>query len=148
MPVVMTSRPMDYAVQRDYGLIINNAAVVEVEPLAIIDVINYLRRSAPPLRDGRTRWDPVLSYLRERPDSALAATLTTPLMVTLARQLYTPLGTDPSDLADPDLSSAEIESLLLDAVIPLTAPSFRRQEHGTFESSSSVSWRRARCGAW
>ncbi|MFJ9847673.1 hypothetical protein ACIRYZ_46130 [Kitasatospora sp. NPDC101155] len=72
---------------------------------------HYLPRTARPTGQGEqagraaTAWDPVLDELRNRPDSRssanLATVLSTPLMVLLARTLYSDSpGQDPAELLD------------------------------------------------
>lgn len=137
MPLVLTSRPAEYVTLAD-GDALAAAAAIELTELSLTDVADYLRRAsrlsfAFPASDGSvagslptsTVWSPVLEHLRDRPsDSAsvnLAAVLTTPLAVTLARAAYsdTP-GRDPAELLDAERfhTPQELEDHLLDAYLP------------------------------
>ncbi|WP_344022685.1 NACHT domain-containing protein [Streptomyces luteireticuli] len=108
LPLLLTSRPAEYAAAVAETDVLTSAAAVELTDLTLDDLADYLPRSTRKARGadpGGTAWDPVLAALRERPDSRacadLAAVLTTPLMVTIARAVYsdTP-GHDPASLLD------------------------------------------------
>ncbi|MFF4607256.1 helix-turn-helix domain-containing protein [Streptomyces sp. NPDC001339] len=136
LPLLLTSRPSEYAAAVAETDVLTSAAAVDLTDLTLRDLADYLPRSTRKARGGArggsgaqasgapgsvpdvarqaglpapalpaTAWDPVLSELRERPHSRaaaqLAAVLTTPLMVTLARAVYsdTP-GNDPAALLD------------------------------------------------
>ncbi|MFJ9407300.1 helix-turn-helix domain-containing protein [Streptomyces sp. NPDC101393] len=108
LPLLLTSRPAEYAAAVAETDVLTSAAAVELTDLTVSDLADYLPRTTRKARGGAlpaTAWDPVLSELREQPLSAagahLAAVLTTPLMVTLARAVYsdTP-GNDPAALLD------------------------------------------------
>nr|WP_202486960.1 helix-turn-helix domain-containing protein [Streptomyces sp. SID8354] len=124
LPLLLTSRPSEYAAAVAETDVLTSAAAVELTDLTLDDLADYLPRTTRKAR-GRNRsasaWDPVLNELRERPDSRaganLAAVLTTPLMVTLARAVYsnTP-DHDPSSLLDTRRfgTPEELEDHLLD----------------------------------
>ncbi|MGV4925428.1 helix-turn-helix domain-containing protein [Streptomyces sp. BHT-5-2] len=124
LPLLLTSRPSEYAAAVAETDVLTSAAAVELTDLTLDDLADYLPRTTRKAR-GRNRsasaWDPVLTELRERPDSRaganLAAVLTTPLMVTLARAVYsnTP-DHDPSALLDTRRfgTPEELEDHLLD----------------------------------
>jgi len=72
---------------------LSQAAAIEVADLGLEDLEGYLpRTSAKAASPGGSRWGPVLATLRDNPDSRasvnLAKVLTTPLMVALARAVY------------------------------------------------------------
>ncbi|MCA6092198.1 helix-turn-helix domain-containing protein [Streptomyces sp. SCA3-4] len=142
LPLVLTSRPSEYAAAVAETDVLTSAAAVSLIDLTLGDLADYLPRTTRKARGGdpaRTAWDPVLSELGEqggpggpgeqrgsgehgeRPHSRaganLAAVLTTPLMVTLARAVYsdTP-GHDPVSLLDTRRfgSPEELEEHLLD----------------------------------
>jgi DNA-binding SARP family transcriptional activator len=110
LPLLLTSRTEQFADAAATG-VLRKAAGIELTDLTTDDLAHYLPRSARPTGQGEdggpasTVWDPVLEELRSRPDSRSAANLAvvlgTPLMVLLARTLYsdTP-GQDPADLLD------------------------------------------------
>ena len=99
------------------------AAAIQLRPLDADTVRRYLRDDAPG-PSARARWDPVLATLGTR--APVAQVLRTPLMVGLARAIYSPrpgelTGSlhDPAELLSPDLRSrAAVESLLFDAFVP------------------------------
>ncbi|WP_116209806.1 XRE family transcriptional regulator [Streptomyces olivoreticuli] len=138
LPLLLTSRPSEYAAAVAETDVLTSAAAVELDDLALSDLADYLPRTTRKARGGdpaTTAWDPVLSELHERPSSQgganLAAVLTTPLMVTLARAVYsdTP-DRDPASLLDTRRfgSPEELEVHLLDNFI---ATAYRlRPEHG------------------
>ncbi|MFJ9850152.1 helix-turn-helix domain-containing protein [Streptomyces sp. NPDC101150] len=108
LPLLLTSRPSEYASAVAETDVLTSAAAVELTDLTLSDLTDYLPRTRRKARGGAisaTAWDPVLSELHERPHSQaganLAAVLTTPLMVTLARAVYsdTP-DNDPASLLD------------------------------------------------
>ncbi|MFV8133143.1 NACHT domain-containing protein [Streptomyces syringium] len=124
LPLLLTSRPSEYAAAVAETDVLTAAAAVNLTDLTPDDLADYLPRTTRKGRGGdpaRSAWDPVLSELRERPHSRagadLAAVLTTPLMVTLARAVYsdTP-GRDPLSLLDTRRfgGPAEVEEHLLD----------------------------------
>ncbi|HEY3712615.1 MAG TPA: helix-turn-helix domain-containing protein [Amycolatopsis sp.] len=124
LPLLLTSRPAEYAAAVAGTDVLTSAAGVELTDLTRTDVVNYLPRTARKDASG-TVWDPVLAELRaDRPSPAgasLGAVLTTPLMVMLARTSYsnTP-GRDPAELLDTErfATPEAIEDHLLDSFIP------------------------------
>lgn len=124
LPLLLTSRPAEYAAAVAGTDVLTSAAGVELTDLTRTDVVNYLPRTARKDPAG-TVWDPVLAELRaQRPTPAganLGAVLTTPLMVMLARTSYsdTP-GRDPAELLDTGrfATPEAIEDHLLDSFIP------------------------------
>ncbi|GIG93063.1 hypothetical protein Pen02_79990 [Plantactinospora endophytica] len=83
--LVVTSRGVEYEdAVRSGGTILTKAAVVEIEPVEAGTAIAYL--SYPELR---TRlWEPVFREMRSNPDAPVSRTLTSPLMIALARSAY------------------------------------------------------------
>ncbi|WP_411142169.1 NACHT domain-containing protein [Streptomyces sp. x-80] len=98
MPLLLTSRPDEYAKavnDSEDSDVLTGAAVIELEGLTVDDYADYLIRASRTIRGGgadRTVWDAVLARLREGPytlgTANLAEVLTTPLMVSLARTIY------------------------------------------------------------
>ncbi|MFI9272122.1 NACHT domain-containing protein [Kitasatospora sp. NPDC052896] len=132
MPLLLTSRPKEYGKART---VLSAAAGIQLDGLAPRDFADYLRRTSQPAAGGglhSTVWEPVLAQLGERPRSPgaknVALALTTPLMVTLARTVYsdapgvhsdTP-GPDPQDLLDTTRfpTPEDVQSHLLAAFVP------------------------------
>ncbi|MGW8728512.1 helix-turn-helix domain-containing protein [Streptomyces sp. NPDC055808] len=108
LALLLTSRPSEYAAAVAETDVLTSAAAVELSDLTLADLDAYLPRTT---RKARARgcsenaWEPVLGELRRQPPSVaganLATVLTTPLMVALARAVYsdTP-GSDPAALLD------------------------------------------------
>ena len=133
LPLLLTSRPKEYAeaVKKNR---LSKAAGVGLIPLTPDDLAKYLplttHRTAPGDDCGTTRtiWDPVLDKLREHPgDKAsanLAAVLSTPLMVALARTVYSDAPGQEPDVDDPLRDAAKfptqeaLEDHLLGSFVP------------------------------
>ncbi|MFI1968532.1 helix-turn-helix domain-containing protein [Streptomyces cinnamoneus] len=124
LPLLLTSRPSEYAAAVAETDVLTSAAAVQLTDLTPGDLADYLPRTTRKAGGGdpaATAWDPVLRELRDRPDSRaganLAAVLTTPLMVMLARAVYSDTsGHDPAALLDTRRfgSAEELEEHLLD----------------------------------
>ncbi|MBT2546561.1 NACHT domain-containing protein [Streptomyces sp. ISL-44] len=126
-PVLLTCRTQDYAEQVESGDAFTSAAVLELRPPSFDDVSAYLVRTARPVRGeaGRrtTRWDPVVAHLRDHPDAPVCRTLRqvfqTPLMVAMARAVYSDGGADPAELLVLRFSNpADLEQHLLEGFVP------------------------------
>ncbi|WP_328682835.1 hypothetical protein OG905_00530 [Streptomyces sp. NBC_00322] len=128
LPLLLTSRPAEYAAAVAETDVLTSAAAIELTDLTLDDLANYLPRTTR--KPGRAdpaanAWDPVLTTLREQPPdqpaSPLAAILANPLMVALARTIYSDIPEhDPAELLDTARfgSSQELEDHLLDHFIP------------------------------
>lgn len=135
MPLVLTSRPKEYTTAVTGTRGVHRAAVIELTDLALDEVKDYLRLATPKLATtpdtitdsdtASTRWDPVLDQLSSAPDSPaarnLAHALSTPLMVALARTIYSDAADrDPTTLLDTTRFStvADLEYHLLGSLLP------------------------------
>ncbi|ASR35545.1 XRE family transcriptional regulator [Prauserella marina] len=127
MPLLLTSRAPEYERTVAAVDVLTSAAVLVVTDLTPDDLAGYLPRTARRSGDGETatRWDGVLAALRaeDRDPTAenLATVLTTPLMVTLARTVYSDnRDRDPSVLLDSARfpSPEAIEDHLLGSFVP------------------------------
>jgi transcriptional regulator with XRE-family HTH domain len=103
LPLVLTSRPEEYAAAVAGTDVLTSAAGVRMTDLNVTDLADYLPRTTRK-HDGAA-WAPVLAELRDHPHSTastnLAQVLTTPLMVGLARTIYSDTPDhDPSILLD------------------------------------------------
>ncbi|MFE9423130.1 BTAD domain-containing putative transcriptional regulator [Kitasatospora sp. NPDC006697] len=91
LPLLLTSRTEQFAEAATTD-VLKKAAGIELTDLTAEDLAHYLPRTARPAQDAAAGWTPVLAELRERPRSLASANLTTvlstPLMVLLARTLY------------------------------------------------------------
>jgi hypothetical protein len=102
-PLIVTCRSREYeqAVMRS-GHVLSRSAVIEIEPVQLESAIKFLSQPAPAQR----RWQPVFDHLLVENQGSLAQTLSTPLMVTLARTAYRAPSTDPVELLElPDARS-------------------------------------------
>jgi transcriptional regulator with XRE-family HTH domain len=128
LPLLLTSRPDEYARAVAASDVLTWAAGVELTGLTPADLDGYLPRTTRRAADGDnpgTAWNPVLVELRDRPDSPAAANLaevlSTPLMVVLARTVYSDSpGQAPSVLLDTDRfpTAAALEDHLLSSFVP------------------------------
>ncbi|MFD8499973.1 helix-turn-helix domain-containing protein [Amycolatopsis sp. NPDC059657] len=124
LPLLMTSRPAEFAAAVARTDVLTAAAGVELTDLSPADWASYLPRSSRKLTTGdATVWDPILAKLRDEPESLanLTAVLATPLMVVLARTIYSDSpGRDPGELLDTTRfpGPGAIEDHLLDDFIP------------------------------
>ncbi|MFI2077570.1 NACHT domain-containing protein [Streptomyces triculaminicus] len=126
-PVLLTCRTEVYASEVETGDVFTAASAVELQPLSFEDASAYLIRTARPVRGAEgqrtTRWDPVIAHLHAHPDEpagkALRQVLQTPLMIAMARTVYSEGEADPADLLHARYSdAAALEQHLLDAFVP------------------------------
>ncbi|MFE1828301.1 NACHT domain-containing protein [Streptomyces yangpuensis] len=117
LPLLVTCRGDAYErTVRESGRYLTRAAVVELAPVEPPDAIAYLEESTVA---GDHRWDRVFDALRDRPDSALADALSSPLLLYLARTAYEAGPTDPGELLGERCATREeIESHLLEQYLP------------------------------
>jgi hypothetical protein len=129
VPMILTSRTIEYAAAVDAADVLTAAAAVRLVPLTIDDLADYLprttRKSTAPDGGIVTKWDPVMARLRNDPSApeslVIQTVLTTPLMISLARAIYSDTrDRDPMELFDIDRfpTSERIEEHLLDSFIP------------------------------
>ncbi|MGW7540742.1 hypothetical protein ACWGKQ_06445 [Streptomyces sp. NPDC054770] len=143
-PIVVTCRAAEYEdLIRGGAPTLREAPVIEVTPVSPGDVIAYLRDMEWPTT---TDWAPVYQQVRSRPDSPIAAALSTPLMVTSARLVYQRLGRDPAELLDTARFDCRlaVEQHLTDLLIDAAyAPDPRLPDNG-----GSGSWTAAQAREW
>ncbi|GIH11197.1 hypothetical protein Rhe02_92640 [Rhizocola hellebori] len=95
-PLVLTCRSREYSMIVDATRrVLPRAAVVEIQPVLVEDAIDFLSHPDP----DRPLWEPVFARLRADSTGVLATTLTTPLLVAMARVAYSRPGSDPGELA-------------------------------------------------
>lgn len=131
LAVVLTSRPTEYMSAVGTTDVLTAAAVVRLETLTAADVAHYLTRATREKAGSasgvglETVWQPVIAKLtaddRDSAADNVATALRTPLMVSLARTIYsdTP-GREPADLLDTTRfpSAADIEDHLVSSYVP------------------------------
>ena len=160
MPLVLTSRPEEYTAAVDGTRGVHRAAVIELTDLALDDVKDYLRLSTAKLAapatattadTAATRWDPVLRQLNPAPDSLavdnLAHALKTPLMVAMARTIYSDAADrDPTTLLDTKRfrTAEDLEFHLLGSLVPSLYGARPSGRH----SPRSRSWNPERAQRW
>jgi hypothetical protein len=114
-PLVLTCRAEEYQETiAATGTPLARAVVVELEPLTGEQASEYLPAGQI---NGVRRWAAATAHLRTHPNGPLAQALATPLMVYLARTVYTPPHTDPGALTR-FTDRAAIEEHLLEAYLP------------------------------
>ncbi|WP_033440491.1 helix-turn-helix domain-containing protein [Saccharothrix sp. NRRL B-16314] len=121
LPLLLTSRVDEYRAAVDATGVLRAAGAVELVDLTADDLADYLPRTTRKTSGTANVWQPVLDEVRARPDGALAAVLTTPLMVALARRIYSDTPDhDPRQLLDTELLGDEesIERHLLGGFVP------------------------------
>lgn len=94
--MLVTCRTDQYAEIVQVSGVLPEADVVDVEPVDIEDAVVYLTQREP--RDS-TRWRAVTAAMRADPQGLLATALSTPLMISMARQVYQMPSTDPGELS-------------------------------------------------
>ncbi|MEV6275194.1 NACHT domain-containing protein [Nocardia sp. NPDC051832] len=125
--LLLTSRPEEYAAAVAQG-VPEGAAVVEMVQLTPAQIITHLPLSVPKSANVPNKWDPVLNSARTQPrHRVLLAVLATPLMLGLARTIYSKTDADPAELltildqraGEPvDELRRALELRLLDGFIP------------------------------
>jgi len=132
LPLLLTSRHDDYAAAVRANRVLSASAVIQLDDLTPSDLGRYL-----PLTTTRTAvarqypsgssvivWEPVIACLKEQPAGPaqrLRRVLSTPLMVALARAIYSDTAArDPAELLDPGQFATidDLEDHLLRAFIP------------------------------
>lgn len=144
MPLLLTSRPAEYADAVAETDVLTSAAAVELTDLTVADLAGYLPRTARKVDGAATAWDPVLAELRDHPrrraSVALTAVLTTPLMVTLARASYSDSpDRDPRELLDTErfTDREALEDHLLGGFVPAA---YRRTPRRRFDPDRAQRW--------
>lgn len=111
LPLLLTSRVDEYRDAVEGTDVLTSAAAVVLQDLTCDDLADYLPRTT-----RKNVWTPVLDEIRN--GGALANVLTTPLMVALARRIYSDTPDhDPAELLRFD-EADEIERHLLGSFVP------------------------------
>ncbi|MFI0717229.1 NACHT domain-containing protein [Streptomyces inhibens] len=149
--LVLTSRLEAYTDAVSATDVLTGAAVVRLQPLTVDQLTEFLPRTTRKTRQAAaptTKWDPVLSRLRDEPEDRAAArlrdALSTPLMVGLARAAYSDTDADPIDLLDAVRfpSRRALERHLLDAYVPAVyqIPLDDRRARGPWSGQQAARW--------
>lgn len=117
-PFVLTSRVDEYREAID-GVVLSRAAVVEVCDLDVETACGYLRRATHPKRAHQ--WSDLLAPRSAGAPGPVAAALTTPLAISLARVAHADRDVDPTHLRHLRSRQA-VELHLLDQLIPSLYP--------------------------
>ncbi|MFJ7085962.1 helix-turn-helix domain-containing protein [Streptomyces griseus] len=155
LPLVLTSRLDEYAqAVRAAHTPLASAAAIELTDLTVQDLTAYLPRTDPPAArsSARSVWQDALDQLHAGDTAAsirLAQVLRTPLMITLARTMYseTP-GKDPAELLDTARfpTTNDIEEHLLAGFVP--AVYRRRAPERDDKSHRQQTWDPDRAQRW
>jgi transcriptional regulator with XRE-family HTH domain len=118
LPLLVTSRVDEYRAAVESTDVLTSAGAVVLTDLTATDLADYLPRTTRRRGAEGTVWEPVLARVRDQPDGDLAAVLTTPLMVSLARTIYSDTPDhDPAELLEFGDREA-IERHLLGGFVP------------------------------
>jgi energy-coupling factor transporter ATP-binding protein EcfA2 len=123
--VVLTSRAVEYVdTIKSTDTVVTRAAAIRLEPLSLESIEKYLPLTSRKVVDdmSRTKWHPVIACMRSDSDAqgqALRRALTTPLMVSLARAIYSDTRGNPNELLDSKRfpSTSAISDHLLDRFV-------------------------------
>lgn len=114
--MLLTSRVDEYAAAVRSGDVLTAAAVVTLEDLGVAELAEYLPRTHK-AHTGPSKWMPVVDHLRAAPGAPLTRVLSTPLMVALARTIFSDTDADPAELLEVT-SESELEQRLLAGFVP------------------------------
>jgi transcriptional regulator with XRE-family HTH domain len=141
LPLLVTSRVDEYRAAVESTDVLTSAGAVVLTDLTASDLAGYLPRTTRRRGATGTVWEPVLAEVREHPDGDLAAVLTTPLMVSLARTIYSDTPDhDPAELLDAGRFGTReaIEQHLLGRFVPTV---YRHQPGGrAFDEDRVEHW--------
>ncbi|MEU4157381.1 hypothetical protein [Actinoplanes sp. NPDC026670] len=119
-PLVVTCRLVEYEDLIQGGAPpLRKATVIRVLPIRPREAVAYLTPTSP---TEALAWAEVLTEI-ERPGAPLALAYSTPLMLSIARDVYGRLGRDPREQLDPALDSRlAVENRLLDELVDAAYP--------------------------
>ena len=146
-PIVVTCRNDRYkqlaALPSPVGQkrIVQDATVVEVEPLTSDQVEAYLIRRFPDPADRaqvQPRWKPVVNQVKA--GGALAAALGSPLRLYMALTAYYQPDTTPMELCE--MTTEAIDALLFGGFIPAVARQHRKPGGGYYDDADVTRWLR------
>ncbi|ARP68927.1 XRE family transcriptional regulator [Streptomyces pluripotens] len=158
-PLVLTSRRGEFAeAVRSAGAPLVWAAGIELTDLTPDDLTAYLPRTARPAsrgdREAGTKWERVLQQLdaeRTPAHTNLVRALSTPLMVILARTMYSDApDRDPTELLDGTRFPTEhaLEEHLLAGFVPALYRGLPREQSAGGRTGDRRTWDAARAQRW
>lgn len=112
---LLTSRPREFRDAVESTDVLTAAAVVRLDKLTVDDLNRYLPLTTRKGRGAKTKWHPVLARVGAR--GALFDVLSTPLMVAMARTMFSDTDADPAELLRGPDSWAAIEHRLLSGFV-------------------------------
>lgn len=117
-PLIVTCRTEAYSYAVRSGDVLRASAVVQAQPVSPDAIAEYLHSCTPPHRTQP--WTTVFGQIKSWPNSPAAQALTTPLMVSLARTIYTYSSAPPTELLDTNRfpNRYALENFLLDSLLP------------------------------
>lgn len=136
--LVVTTRPDEFAnavgTQHLHG-----AAALELQPVPAADAAEYLTRCQ--LQPLPREWQRLVDYIRERPDSAVASALDSPLTLSLIRDAFR-VPHEVDDLLHPTRFStrAEVEDYLLAKILPTAYKDRPGQPPGRYSLEQARRW--------
>ncbi|BBH69667.1 hypothetical protein ACTI_63520 [Actinoplanes sp. OR16] len=119
--IIMTSRVDEYAAAVSEGDVLTGSVALRMQDLDFAEVTRYLpltaRKPSDPGAGGK--WRATLAGLAADPASPLRETLSTPLMVSMARAAYSETAADPGELLNREMfpDSESIQVHLLDGFV-------------------------------
>jgi hypothetical protein len=135
-PLVLTCRRDEYARTEAASGVLAGTAVVDLQPLTIDTLIDFL---PGPAQNRRAAWEPVFGELRRHPDGALATALSSPLMAGLAKDVF--VAGDPAELVG--MTQAQITARLIDGYVAVVyRPRTGRRDGGlrNYRPSDAARW--------
>ncbi|WP_131740647.1 hypothetical protein [Actinomadura roseirufa] len=143
--LVVTCRSDEYdEALRIGGVTVAGAAHAEIEPLTDADLdLDFLSYGYAP--GQAQRWAPVLERLRRRPQGRLAQALRSPLMASLARDVYKHPGRDPAELIRPNAfpTAEAVQRHLAQALVPALFRTPPDDDHrGPWDGGDAERWLR------
>jgi hypothetical protein len=157
-PVLLTCRPDEYRHTVDAVDVFTAAAVIELRPLSLDDLTDYLPKTTRQIRHhgddlSTTKWEPVLTYLGENPNLPVVQTvievLSNPLMTSMARAAYSDTAADPVYLLDGRFVDPDaLEEHLLEAFIPAVYSSYYSITPETPSASAGARYRPEQAHDW
>lgn len=142
--VVLTCRSRPYQALEDLRVWVQDAARVEIRPIAAATVRQFLTRRV----DDLTRWQDVLDAFASHPHGPLATGLSTPWRLTLAVTVYERRDPrtgayphDPRSLLSPALNTADaVREHLLALFIPSVTAVYRRSRGTAYTAERVHAW--------